>query len=273
VPVTIAARAEYRRLALLRDAEKMVRLTGRLQRVDRDRQRAIGPVLEPDRCREPARHLAMGLRLGGTGADRGPADELRKILRHDRIERLGRGGDLDLREVQQQLAREPDALLDLERVVHVGVVDEPLPADRRARLLEVDAHQHDHRALDSLHQRLQAIGVLTRCDEVVDRAGTDDDEQARVFPLEDPPQGAARPVHEFLGLGRHGHARLDGFGRRQELARDDVDVVETVLHWPGLTVARIATVQYAARAATVSHIDVRTDQSSGKNLRSSSLAR
>ena len=45
-------------------------------------------------------------------------------------------------DLEQQLARDAQALVDAEAVVEVRVVDQALPADRGARLLEVDPH-HD----------------------------------------------------------------------------------------------------------------------------------
>ena len=184
---------------LLRDAEEVMRVTRGLQRVDRDGQRAVGAVLESDRRREAAGHLAVRLRLRGARADRRPGDELGQVLRHDRVERLGGRRKADLGEEQQQLARQPDALLDVERVVHVRVVDQALPADRRARLLEVDAHQHEHRALDALREPAQPRCVFARRHRVVDRARPDDHEQPRILAIEDAAHGAAAAEDELLG--------------------------------------------------------------------------
>ncbi len=44
--------------------------------------------------------------------------------------------------LEQQPARDPQPGVDVARAVEMGVVDQPLPADRRARLLEVDPHRH-----------------------------------------------------------------------------------------------------------------------------------
>ena len=49
------------------------------------------------------------------------------------------------------LPREPQPLVDVIALVEVGIVDQPLPADRRARLLEVAPHHDD-----------QLIGVASR---------------------------------------------------------------------------------------------------------------
>jgi len=49
--------------------------------------------------------------------------------------------------------------------------NQALPAHRGTRLLEVDAHQHQHRALDALREAAQSRCILARRDRVVDRAG------------------------------------------------------------------------------------------------------
>ena len=82
---------------------------------------------------------------------------------------------------QQQLAREAQALVDAEAAVEVRVVDQALPADGRARLLEVDAHDDAQRVRTAGRQRLQPLRVLAGRVHVVDRAGADHDDQAVVL--------------------------------------------------------------------------------------------
>ena len=230
-----------------------MRVPRRLQRVHRHGERAVGAVLEADRCGQAARHLAVGLRFGGAGADRSPGDELRQVLRHDRVERLGRRGDAVLGEVEQQLARLAQALLDVERVVHVGVVDQPLPADRGARLLEINAHEEQHRALDALGESAQPHRVLARRRRVVDRTRAHDHEYPRVLAVQDPSHGAAAAIDEFFRRRRQWQRLLDLLRRRQDLAREDVDVLKTFFHrgchirdWSGLW-AGTGALSYTAR--------------------------
>ena len=68
----------------------------------------------------------------------------------------------------------------LVAVVEMRIVDETLPADRRARLLEVDAHHDDQIGGELVLQRGEARRVVDRRVVVVDRAGSDHDEQAIV---------------------------------------------------------------------------------------------
>ena len=65
-------------------------------------------------------------------------------------------------DVEQQLPRQPQPLVDVEALVEVGIVDEPLPADRGARLLEVAAHHDDQLAGVAVGERLQPLRVLER---------------------------------------------------------------------------------------------------------------
>src|SRR5207237_1308952 len=78
-----------------------------------------------------------------------------------------------------------DALFDVISLVKVGIVDEALPADGGARLLEVAAHQHDQLAGIALRQRRQPPGVIERGADVVNGAGPDDGHQPRIAPGED----------------------------------------------------------------------------------------
>ena len=86
-------------------------------------------------------------------------------------------------------------LLMSKAAVEVGVVDQPLPSDRGARLLEIDAH-HDLEAVGKLFaQGGEALGVVYGGDGIVDRAGADDDQQAVVGPVQDGVDGVARRHH------------------------------------------------------------------------------
>jgi hypothetical protein len=64
------------------------------------------------------------------------------------------------------------------------IVDQPLPAGRRAGLLEVDPHR-DAEVVAQLGRPLtQPPGVVHRGLRIVDAAGPDDDEQAVVLAVE-----------------------------------------------------------------------------------------
>ena len=222
------------------------------------------PFLKPTGRRQSARHFAVRLRFGGARADRGPGDELGEVLRHDRIERLGARRQPELGDVQQQFARQQNALLDVKRVVQVRIVDQSLPAHRGARLLEIHAHDRAAAWSDTCAgRRLQAVGILARRLHIVDGAGPDDDEQTRVAPLENRADHFARAEHGVRGPRRQRQPPLDLLGSRQQVARSDVDVLQSILNVDTL----------ATSAGTAAYMDARMVQSSGKNLSSSALVR
>ena len=157
----------------------------------------------------------MGLRLGGAGADGGPGDQVHVVLGRDGVERLGAGRQPQLVDVEQELAGLLHPLVDAEGVVEVRVVDEPLPPERGARLLEVDPHHQHHGPGELVGQGAEAPGVVEAGDRVVDGAGADHAEEAAVAPVEDGLDGAA-PGQDG-GPGLLGHAGR-GHGSRPERA-------------------------------------------------------
>src|SRR5687768_7578115 len=158
VAVLVAERLEDRRLAGLGHPHERVRRGRGAQRVDRDADRAVGAVLEAHRARQAGCELAMALRLGRARPDRAPGDQ-----------ELGAARHAEAVDLEQQPARELEALVDGEAAVQARVVDETLPAHGGARLLEVHAHHHEQvvRVLDGCC--LQAARVLQRRIVVVDR--------------------------------------------------------------------------------------------------------
>ena len=99
----------------------------------------------------------------------------------------------------EHVAREPQALVDVEAAVEIGIVDQSLPADGRARLLEIDAHHDLEPVGETFAQGGEAGGVVDRGLGIVDRAGADDDEQAIVGPVQDRVDGVARAHHDAGG--------------------------------------------------------------------------
>src|SRR6185369_13725554 len=182
-------------------------------------------VLEPHRRREAGRHLAVRLRLRGAGADRGPRDEVAVVLRRDGIEGLGARGEAELVHVAQELARPLHADVDAEGVVHEGVVDEPLPPERGARLLEVHAHHEDERLLDLVGERAQPPRVVEPGDGIVDRAGPDDHEEARVAAVEDRLERAAAAEDGLRGALALRDVALHLVGLGHEVEGGDVEVL------------------------------------------------
>ena len=68
------------------------------------------------------------------------------VLRRDRVEELAADRQAEVEHLEQQLAGDPQAGVDVAGAVEVRVVDQALPAGRRPRLLEVDPH-HDQQVV------------------------------------------------------------------------------------------------------------------------------
>ena len=118
-------------------------------------------------------------------------------------------------DLAEQAAAEPQALVDVEAAVEVGVVDEPLPADRRARLLEIHAHDDLELARVRIAQRPQPLRVLERRLRIVDRARPDHDDEPIVLAVQDAVQRAAR-VRDVVGHRLRARQLEQELGRRRE---------------------------------------------------------
>ncbi len=57
-------------------------------------------------------------------------------------EELPGSGQTAIVNIQQQLARDPQAIVDAEAVIHMRIVDQPFPAHGGARFFKIHAH-HD----------------------------------------------------------------------------------------------------------------------------------
>lgn len=86
VAIRITLGGQCAGLALIVDAEESLWLAGRFDCVDRDVEVAVGAVFEAERHGQAGGHLAVGLALGGSCADGGPADEVGDVLRSDRVQ-------------------------------------------------------------------------------------------------------------------------------------------------------------------------------------------
>ncbi|MNF39686.1 hypothetical protein D3C84_206650 [compost metagenome] len=168
----------------------------------------------------------MGLRFGGARADGRPADQVLQVLRGDRVEGFGGGWQAHLGQVAEQLAADVQAVLDLERVVEVRVVDQALPADGGARLLEVHAHDQVQAVGDLGSQLLEALGILVGGLDVVDRAGADHHEQAVIVAVENVAHHLAAVTHGLPGGFGEGQFVLELFRGDQRLVGGDVKVVD-----------------------------------------------
>src|SRR6266545_79647 len=186
VTVRISRRADDAGDAVLIDAEKTVgRARGR-HGVNGDLQAAVGRVFEADLHGQTARHLAVRLGFRRAGADRRPTHQVGKILRHDGIEKFGRCRQPHPGDLQKQTPRFLQAGFDVVGTVEVRVVDQSFPTDRRARLFKINPHDDGELAGQLFAEAVELSRVFERAFQVVDRTRTDNDQQARVFPAQNP---------------------------------------------------------------------------------------
>lgn len=175
--VIIADSADNGDDARLGDGQEVVGVLDRANGVNGDAEGAIGAVLEADGEGQARGKLAVQLALGRPGAHGTHAQQIGQELRRDCVQHLARDGHATLGQVDEELARYPEALVDLERVVNVGVVDQALPAHGGARFLEVGAHDDEQLVLVLFLQLQQAVAVFERHLGVVDGAGANNDEE------------------------------------------------------------------------------------------------
>lgn len=230
VHIGVAARVDDAREAVLVDAQEAVAHAGRAHRVDGDLQAAVGAVLEADGEGDAAGQLAVDLRFGRARADGAPADQVGQVVGRDRIEHLAGGRQAQLDDLGQQAAGALQALVHVAGAVQARVVDHALPAHRRAWLLEVDAHDRQQTVGELVGQGAQAARVLQGRLGVVDRAGTDDDEQPVGLAAQDADDLVARGGDgRGRGLGLRDQ-RLQFGGRRQGREALDAEVFGAAGH-------------------------------------------
>ncbi|MNF66277.1 hypothetical protein D3C85_815770 [compost metagenome] len=224
--VGIALGGDDGHATFLVDAEEAVRAGNRLQCVDRYGQAAVGTVFEAN-CRGQARsHFSVRLRFCGACAYGRPADQILQILWRDRVEGFGSGWQAHFRQVTQQLATDVQAVLDLERVVQVRVVDQALPAHGGTWLFEVHAHHQIQAVRHFCCERLEVFGVIVGGFDVVNRAGADHHEQAMVFAIEDVANHLTASGDSVQrGIGQRNFA-FELIGRDQGFVGGNVKVVD-----------------------------------------------
>ena len=115
-------------------------------------------------------------------------------MRRDDVQILGTGGQPELVDLCQQLARQTQAAIDVEAIVQIRIVDQPLPAHGGARLFKVDTHHNFQIAGKVLALLTQSLSVLDRRCRIMDRARADHDQQPVVHIVQDPMDRLARVV-------------------------------------------------------------------------------
>ena len=172
----------------------------------------------------------MHLALGRSRANRAPGDQIRIELRHDRIQKLAASRKTQIRHIEQETTRPAEAFADREAAVESGIVDQALPANRGARLFEVDAHHDQQIPGHSLADRRQSRRVLESRLWIVNRTRADDQHQAVVATRQDLRDRVAA-LGNRIGLRfADGQVFDQDLGRHQGPNALDSNVVDLLRH-------------------------------------------
>ncbi len=126
----------------------------------------------------------MHLTFGGARTDRSPTHQVGNVLGRNHIQVFDARRNPELVEFQEQLAAYPYALVDLETAIEVGIVDQALPADGRARLLKVHPHDEEYIPGQPIFFGLEPSGVLQCSLRIMNRTGAHDREYPVVISMQ-----------------------------------------------------------------------------------------
>ena len=219
--VLIPLGASDGRQTLLRHAHEVMLSRCRADSVNGDPQVAIGSILEAHREGEARGKLAMKLALGCAGANSTNRDEIGEELGRNGIKHLAGNRHARRGEITEEGPGDTETLVDLEGLVDIGIVDEALPADCGARLLEVGAHNDVKVTRKLASQSLEPVSILNGGGRVVNGARPDNNEQAIVATHDD--IGGLHPPldHRLQGILGHGDLRDEKSRRDQGILTGD----------------------------------------------------
>ena len=181
--------------AALGNGKEGVRVFGRADGVHGDLHGTVGGVFKAHGAGKAACELPVHLAFRGARADGAPAHKVRNVLRRDHVEVLNPRGRSHVVDVKNELTGNSQAVVDAAGAVHVGVVDEPLPAHRRARLFKVHTHDDLKFPLQLTAHFREFLGVLARGLGVMNGAGSHHNNQSVVVTVQDVVRGKTRAVH------------------------------------------------------------------------------
>src|SRR5664280_1191967 len=120
----------------------MMSIPCRANGIDCSLHDAFRRIFEAHRHRQTRRKLAVYLTFGGAGPDRTPRHQISYELRHNWVKKFCARWQSKFHNVAQKLPRKAQSTVDGKPPIEIGVIDEALPANRGARLLEISSH-HD----------------------------------------------------------------------------------------------------------------------------------
>lgn len=206
---------------LLCNTKEVVLGGGSADGINGDAEVTVGTVLETNGEREARGKLTVQLGLGGAGTNSTDGNAVGQELRRDGIKHLASNGHASSGKVDKELARHTQTLVDLERRVDIGVVDQTLPADGSSRLLQVGTHNNAEIIAELVSENLELGGVLVGSFGVVDGAGADDNEQTVVAAHDDVGGVISSLDHCVDSLLRHGNLRSEQGGGDEGILAED----------------------------------------------------
>jgi hypothetical protein len=207
--------------ALLGHTHEVVLRSSGANGVNGNSKTTVGTVLEAHRERETRSQLTVELGLGGTGTDGTERNEVCEELRRDGVQHLGGNGHALAGKVTEELAGDTETLVDLEGLIDIRVVDQALPANSCARLLEVGAHDNAQVTLELVGNLHEARAVLDSSLGVVHGAGTADHEETVIALLDDLDSLFAALENGGLGVCRGRDLRSEKLGLDERVVAED----------------------------------------------------
>lgn len=171
--------------ALLGNAHEVVLSSGSTDSINGNAEVAVGSVLEANRERETGSKLTVKLAFGSAGTDSTDRDEVGEELRGDSVQHLGSDGHTGRSQIAEELPGDTKTLVDLERRVDIGIVNEALPADGGAGLLKVGSHNNNKVVFELLGKSLKSAAVLESCGGVMEGARSNNDKETVVLAHDD----------------------------------------------------------------------------------------
>lgn len=199
---------------LLGDTHEVMLGSGSANGVNGNAETTVCAVLEADGERQTRGQLTVKLGLGGSGTDGTDRDTVGKELGGDGIEHFRSNWHSSAGEVDKELSRNSETLVNLERVVDIRVVNQTLPANSCPGLLEVGTHHNAEVVRELVRELLELSSVLVGGGRVVDGAGAYDDEKS-VASAQDDVGGIVTALDDCVGSGL-GERNLGGEESRRD---------------------------------------------------------
>lgn len=145
--------------------------------INGDTEGAIGAVLEANWETQAAGQLTVQLALCCPRSNGADGQKISKELGGNGVQHLTRKRHALGRQVDEQLAGQAQPLVDLEAAINIWVVNQTLPSNCCAGLLEVGSHDNNKLILVLLLGLEQEVAVGEGSLGVMDGARADDDKK------------------------------------------------------------------------------------------------